>query len=149
MGNTNILGYTREEEEDPFYSIIVWHGEALNPLNFLNPYKYRTKRQLSQRLYVGGAATVAGHIVGGSLLSTMSGQAPNLLRMQALGLHSKIEAGKHAVHTMGFIARNAIPAISAAAVGYAIVSVGDAFLRHITGGMAGILPDADFMNWHG
>ena len=145
--------------KDDLYYTAVWWGEAINPIQpFIDPAGALTSRGLSQKAAASTLAYSAAWIVSGPMSGGGSqafidfyGKAarPTVRQMGALKIDSYRAIAQGAGRTMGFVARNAIPAISAGMIAYALVGAADAYLRYLTGGMAGILPDADFMNWHG
>jgi len=147
-----LLGSVRNKDRNPYYDAILFWGGALNPFA-MDLSTTRGRAQAGAGLTVGVAVPWIAHAAfsgGGATHHVARSIArPSIIRGAALTASNYRAIASGGARTMGFIARNALPSISAAAVGYAIVGAGDSFLRYLTGGMAGILPDANFMNWHG
>jgi hypothetical protein len=145
--------------KDDFYYAAVWWGEALNPVQpLMNPAGAFTSRGISQKAAAATIAYSAAWIVSGPMSGGGSqafidfyGKAarPTARQMGAMKIDSYRAIASGAGRTMGFLARRAIPAITWGTVLVAGAHMADSLMRSLTDGMTGLLPDANFMNWHG
>ncbi len=109
------------EYEDVLWNTFLWYSEVFNPLAFLDPHRLTTSRGIVQK---GTAMGIVGIAMWGA--GMMGGGGATALRAQSVSRYSLLKGfamkadtyraiASAGADTMGYLARNAIPAFSAAA----------------------------------
>ncbi len=108
--------------EEMMWNVALWYGEAFNPIAFLDPQRLTTKRGIAQKVAATGIVTGAmwgvAQLGGGGATAWRAKDSYSFAKGMAMKIDTYRAVGVAAGQTMGYLARNALPALSyAAAIG--------------------------------